>query len=1177
VSRLREVRLHGFKTFAEPTRFIFERGVNAVIGPNGSGKSNMADAVRWVLGEQSNRSLRTRRADDVIFAGSQLRKPTGLAEVVMTLDNADGWLPIDFAEVTIGRRAYRSGEAEYLINGARVRLRDLVELIAGGQLGASSLVIVGQGTVDAALSLRPEERRQLFEEAAGVKNLQVRKNESLGRLARAEENLTRVNDLLGELRPQVRRLALQAEHQQEHASLGRRARALVREGHRRRERGLREALGDARRREAAALSAAETLRAELAAGREAIAGAEARYWEAEQAAREAAEASEATREALIRLDSRGEAVEARINETHARSEAARRELESLAGEAARTPDTQTDEGQALNAAVEAAAAAEREWQRAVDDLAAADAELLAAEESLVAARARDAELLAAEARRREALADQAAKRQRLEQELGNLRSELERGEVAARQARVDADRSSSAAAAAAAALVEALTASEAVHHRSDEARKHATATAERVAAAQAELDALVERADRAGGVGERLVASGWRSLVDAVRAPDAAWPAVEAVIGGELSEALLWRDADPRSATADASGTVRLLDGRRPPEPAERQRALVAVGARRTLAEWIGGDEIPGIFARVAVAPDLQALLAGWRALPAGWSAVTREGDLADGRGLVALRGRADPPGGTAARQLARRREVADELARLELAYAEAADQAAAAVAEAAAAERRRAERQRVADEADAEARRSIDDATDADHRLERVVADAERLTKSLAELDASHRDGMDPEPDTQDAAHVADRDAGELRVARARETREAAAAVRERARETWQRARGEADALEQRLVGARRRLAEQQVKRESLEHVIRDAVGGLAALTAERATSEVQLQDARDAERSAARRRKQADGERERLRAELLGLERQESGASGELADLDRAHHAAALEVTRQDDALAALAREREIALDALSWETEEPNTSAGSRAAAARSDADDGDPAGEIARLDADALDAELRRIRRLLNQIGSVNPFAVEEHREHATRVETLSGQASDLRAAIDATRELISRLDNEINERFAVAFRAIGTAFNEFVQLLFAGGSASLEHVEGEDGDGAGGIEIVVRPPGKRPQRLAMLSGGERALTGVALLFAMLSVNPVPFCILDEVDAALDEANIGRFAAALRKLADTIDFVVITHNRATIEVADTIYGVTMTDAAVSRVVSLRFADLPVETNA
>src|SRR5437588_5592212 len=1045
VSRLRELRLHGFKTFAEPTRFVFERGVNAVIGPNGSGKSNMADAVRWVLGEQSNRSLRTRRADDVIFAGSQQRKPTGLAEVIMTLDNADGWLPIDFGEVTIGRRAYRSGEAEYLINGARVRLRDLVELLAGGQLGASSLVIVGQGTVDAALSLRPEERRQLFEEAAGVKNLQVRKNESLGRLARAEENLTRVNDLLGELRPQVRRLALQAEHQQEHDTLGRRARALVQEGHRRRERGLREALGDARRREAAARRGAGRLRGELAAGREAVAGAEARYWEAGRGARQAAEASEATREALIRLESRAEAVEARIGEVQGRFEAARAELQSLAGDAG-AADEETHGGPALDVALAAAAASERDWQAAVDALAAADAQLLAAEECLAAARARDAGLLAAEARRREALADQAAKRQRIEQELGDLRTERQEAEAAASQARLEADRSGSAAQAAATALADALAENEAVHRRSDEARMQATAMAERVAAAQAELDALVERADRAGGVGERLVASGWRSLVDAVRAPDAAWPAVEAVIGGELSEALLWRDADPGSATADASGTVRLLDGRRPPEPAERQRALVAVGARRTLAEWIGGDEAPGIFARVAVAPDLHALLAGWRDLPAGWSAVTAEGDLADGRGLVALRGRADPPGGTAARQLARRREVAEELARLEPAHAEAADRAAAAVAEAAAAERRRAELQRLADEADADARRRADDAVAADHRLERVVADAERLTRTLAELDAGQ--GEEVELDTQDEAPVADREAGEVRVGRARKSRESAAAVREEARQAWQRARQEADALEESMVGARRGLAEQRARRESLEQLMSEADGGRAALSVERAALETQLGEARTTDQAAAARRHQGDEERERRRAELLGLERQGSGASGHLADLDRAHQAAALEVTRHDEALAALAREREIALDALSWESEERDPSAQPLVAAPRPDADDADLADEIASLDAQALDAELRRIRRLLNQIGSVNPFAVEEHREHAARLETLSGQESDLRAAIDATRELIERLDTEINERFAVAFRAIGTAFSEFVQLLFAGGSASL---------------------------------------------------------------------------------------------------------------------------------
>jgi chromosome segregation protein len=1173
VSRLRELRLHGFKTFAEPTRFVFEPGVNAVIGPNGSGKSNMADAVRWVLGEQSNRSLRTRRADDVIFAGSQQRKPTGLAEVVMTLDNADGWLPIDFAEVTVGRRAYRSGEAEYLINGARVRLRDITELLSAGQLGASSLVIVGQGTVDAALSLRPEERRQLFEEAAGVKNLQVRKNEALGRLGRAEENLTRVNDLVSELKPQVRRLALQAEHQQEHDTLGHRARALVQESHRRRERALREELGDARRREAAALSAAETLRSEIAAGRDAIAGAETRYWEAEKAARDAAQASEAAREALIRLESRAEALGARVAASQKRLDAARSELESLAGEEPSDGGAAAGLGEhgadaALDEAFEAAASAERGWQAAVEALAAADRELLAAEEALAGARARDAEALVQEARLRDAAAERAAKAERLEQEIADIGRAQTEAESAVAYARSEAERSRAEAETASAGLAEATAASEVSRRRADEARVQATATAERLAAAQAELDALDERTDRSGGIGERLTASGWRSLVDAVRAPEGAWPAVESVIGGELTEAFIWKDADPGSATADASGTVRLLDGRRPPEPAERQRALLAVGARRTLAEWIGGSETPGIFARVAVAPDLGSLLAGWRNLPAGWSAVTAEGDLADGRGLVALRGRADPPGGAAARQMLRRRQVAEELATLEPAYGEAADAAASAVAEAAASERLRAKAQEISEAAEIEARRLAADAIEAERGLERILAESGRLREERAELGSVN--ASSPVATKPNAPERMERASGEARAARAREQRDAAAASRETARAAWLQARQHADELERSAIGSRRRVAELAVRRESLERAIGEAQTDLDALARERQELDKELAVARAAEQEAAVGRGEADGQRERLRAELLGLERQESGASGQLTDLDRAHQAAALEVARHDDALVALAREREIALEGLSPETaadDEPGV------AERTGSAEDPGLAAEIAELGAQELEAELRRIRRLLGQIGSVNPFAVEEHREHAARLQSLSTQEADLRSAIAATRELISQLDAEINERFAVAFRAIGAAFDEFVQLLFAGGSASLEQVDGEE-DGTGGIEIVVRPPGKRPQRLAMLSGGERALTGVALLFAMLSVNPVPFCILDEVDAALDEANIGRFAAALRKLADTIDFVVITHNRATIEVADTIYGVTMTDAAVSRVVSLRLADLPVE---
>ncbi|MGZ4387519.1 MAG: AAA family ATPase, partial [Gaiellaceae bacterium] len=414
MTKLKELRLHGFKTFADPTRFVFERGVTAVIGPNGSGKSNMADAVRWVLGEQSNRSLRTRRADDVIFAGSEARRPQGMAEAILTLDNSDGWLPIDFNEVSIGRRAYRSGETEYLINGSRARLREIVDLLAGGRLGANELVVVGQGTVDAALSLRPEERRQLFEEAAGVKNLQVRKNEALGRLARARDNLTRVGDLIGELKPQVRRLALQAQHQQEHDALGVRARSLVLEVHRRRELIARTALGESRRRRAAAEASLDALRSDEAAGRQAIATTEAAYWSAEAAARAASERREAAREALIRAEAQADAIARRCGDLSAAIARAQDELEAAeetlaAGRAAASPDA--------DATWETAREAERRWRAAADAFEAADRAALAADEALSTARARAGTTIAEAARRDEVIARAAARAERIEAEL----------------------------------------------------------------------------------------------------------------------------------------------------------------------------------------------------------------------------------------------------------------------------------------------------------------------------------------------------------------------------------------------------------------------------------------------------------------------------------------------------------------------------------------------------------------------------------------------------------------------------------------------------------------------------------------------------------------------------------------------------------------------------------------
>ncbi|MEO6579260.1 MAG: AAA family ATPase, partial [Candidatus Limnocylindria bacterium] len=655
MSRLRELRVHGFKSFADQTRFVFEPGVNAVIGPNGSGKSNMADAVRWVLGEQSNRSLRTRRADDVIFGGSDQRKPQGMAEATLTLDNADGWLPIAFTEVSIGRRAYRSGESEYLINGARARLRDVVELLGEGRLGANELVVVGQGTVDAALSLRPEERRQLFEEAAGVKGLQVKRNEASGRLTRALDNLTRVSDLIGELKPQVRRLALQAEHQQQHDALGARARALVVVSIQRREQAARAELGEARRRAAAAESALVTHRDGQQAGRVAVTAAEACYWAADEAARTAATLRQEVREELIRLDGRLESLIRRVAEVQESIEREAQELE--AAEASLASIDERRPGGAVEPAVAAAAAAEAEWRSAVVELAAADDNLLAAEQALSELRARHTDLIARRARASEESTRHAARVGQLQEERDVIGRQAADARSQAADARARADDAAGTATAARDALEALATQRDAAQEADDVARHAVIALTERLQATRAELDALAMPHDAASRLGRRLAASGWPTLLDAISVPEAAWPAIEAVIGGDLDSALLWADRDPNSEVAHGRGTARLLAPSSPESANERQAALGAVNAHETLADWIDATSGPRALTRTVVAPDLSALLKGWRDLPAGWTAVTTDGELADARGVV-LRGRADPPGSVAARGHARRRDL---------------------------------------------------------------------------------------------------------------------------------------------------------------------------------------------------------------------------------------------------------------------------------------------------------------------------------------------------------------------------------------------------------------------------------------------------------------------------------------------------------------------------------------
>jgi len=1158
VSRLKEVRLHGFKSFAEPTRFVFERGVTAVIGPNGSGKSNMADAIRWALGEQSNRSLRTRRSDDVIFAGSESRKPIGMAEVVLTLDNQDGWLPIEFAEVTITRRAYRSGDPEYLINGTKARLRDVTELLAAGRLGANELVVVGQGTVDAALSLRPEERRQLFEEAAGVKAFQVRRNEATAKLGKARDNLTRVSDLVRELKPQVRRLALQAEHQEAHDRLGSQARALVVEHHARRAQGLQSNLGETRRRAAAVGADLDAERAAQATGRQAVSDAEQRYWASEAAGRQATADWEIARETVIRAEGRHDGLVERDLDLAAEIERARRELIELGDE---TPPAGGATGVSTNASTDgrraAAAEAEEAWRGAVEAARAADAELLAAEEALAAVRARDADRVAETGRRAEREAVATERRERLEQARTEVVAALAAAEVASTTMKRAREASAEALALAERRWMEASPASTEAADQAARAGAALSEIEERARQTAEELASLSGPENADPDLADHLRSTGWDGLADGLGPvpPDAA-QAVTAVLG-DLHQALVWRSASalPVERTAGQAQFLRPANG----IPAGLQVALTAVDATQTLAQLIGAPAAPELLHRTVVAPSVESLLAGWVDLPDGWAAVTLGGDVADARGIVTIRGRRGPTAPTS--PAARRAELASRSEGLATQLAEARARASDAEAARESATRNADAAMAALEAARITHRRADDDAATAEAQVVRLAGEQDRITSELAALPAM--ESIAP-PRTGAEAEVAGLESS-AREARGR--RDLAGAARDAARERWQAAVAAADEQDAAAADGRAAAARYEVRHAQLRTQV-------DRLERERETVAATLQDAsallagaREAEAAASAARAAAEADREAERQALLEAERRLSGDSGRLAELEAAQQAAAIESSRLEEGLASLAREQELALEGL---PEQANT-------AVELAGVEGEEPLDVAGMADDALEEAMRKARRTLHQIGSVNPFAIQEHAELSARLQELTTQETDLRSAVESTESLIARLDEDISQQFQAAFAAIGRKFDEYCQLLFAGGSASLELNEDGDSEAPGGIEIAVRPPGKRLQRLAMLSGGERALAGVALLFAMLTVNPVPFCVLDEVDAALDEANIGRFADALRRLSETIDFVVITHNRATIETADTIYGVTMTDAAVSRVLSLRLADLPVAIEA
>jgi chromosome segregation protein len=1099
--------------------------------------------------------------------------------------------------VEIGRRLFRSGENEYLLNRQRVRLRDLVDLLDAAHLADNAFLFIGQGMVDEALALRPEERRPLFEEVAGVRRHERRRRRAEEQLAEATTNLARVEDILNELRPQLRRLASQAEQQASRTKA---------------EADLAQAI--------VAHYAARWHAAAAAAGAGEGALAEARRRAA--TALEALQAAEGTAAAAAREVAGHASAEAQLRAAHEEMRSALAAIDlAAAAEAAESAAIRRERSR-LTAEREAALSDLATNRRALaipdlpplDDL---DLELADLDRALAEASREAAALRTAGPGRSEAGAALHRAAAAQVEALDALRRRAGAAEAAAAGAAAAARTAADQAAAAAAALAQARTelaaaaAAEAAarersaaageaHSRAEAARvvagEAAAAARSRVASLRGGVDAL--RARLEAGESQALAAAalraGGRPLAADLDVAPSRRSAV-AVALGELGGCfVVARDVLPR--LAGQRGTVVLGDasgaGARPPSEAEiaSARAAAARHGGGLLVEAVRADPRGvgrRLLARWAWAPSLVAAVDLAAELPAGWRAVAPGAGAAGSDGVVVL--------GIDEAPLERRFELEALEAELAAAAAQEAEEAqrltaaetAAAVARAAAEAARRAAVEagralRQAEEneraAERQAERAAREAAWAEARAASLAREAAPLSAQLADLESAAELAlpMPPEAPGEDPAAAEALAAWEARLAELRSRRDALAAARA-ARDEERRA-AETSRLR---AAAAVELAEERLRRAEVEAAaIAAREADLEAAAAARASSRA------EAVAREARARADLDAVRAADVAGRSALATAEAAVAALREDQRRAEELLRAAEVRDLEARLALDALREQALVDLAALGEsglrvitpsaDPGTGHPPPLPALENDGDGAPVAAVFAAASAHwaatppagepPSAARLASLRRRFHELGAANPYAASEHDELRGRVDGLEEQRTDLLRAIDRTRALMDELDELITRQFRTTFAALEVAFEGQFARLFGGGFARLVLTDPSD-LARTGVEIVARPPGKKTQALATLSGGERALAAVALLFAMLEVRPVPFCVLDEVDAALDEANIERFVEALRALARSTQFVVITHNRGTIEAADALYGITVDNDAVSRVVSLR----------
>ncbi|WP_151525168.1 chromosome segregation protein SMC [Serinicoccus kebangsaanensis] len=1203
---VKSLTLKGFKSFASATTMRLEPGITCIVGPNGSGKSNVVDALAWVMGEQGAKSLRGGKMEDVIFAGTSGRQPLGRAEVSLTIDNTDGALPIDYSEVTITRTMFRTGGSEYAINGTSCRLLDVQELLSDSGIGREMHVIVGQGQLDQVLRATPEERRGFIEEAAGVLKHRKRKERALRKLETMEGNLTRLSDLTTEIRRQLGPLGRQAETARRAATI----QAEVRDARLRILADDLVQLTSALEQEMADERALVERRTRV---QEDARVAEGRVAELEQQRAASAPLLTAVQDRWYALSSLVERVRAMGDLAAERVRLLGAEAEDLAaeesGRSRRGRDPEELRAQAARVRQE-----EAELQSRVQELAAALAEAeqarVGAEDEHAQEQARLHRLARAASDRREGLA-------RLAGQVSARRSRLEAGEgEVARLQEV-----------AAAVVTRAEKAEqdfaglegtvldveqgeegldqhyEAAEHRRDEAHEEVERLTEELRDAQAEqarwearveaLSLSLRRTDGASALLSAEGVSGVRGTVtDQLQVEPGRETALAAALGwaGEAlvadglapaQQALEWlRDQDqgqaglmvPELVAGDAGTQAR---SGWPDLPGYAVWAADMVHAR-------DGDEplrraVTGLLERVALVDDADDAALLVRALP-GVTVVTAAGDVY-GPGWV--RG-----GSSAAPSL------------LEL--TSALDEAQAGVAEATARAERATFALGSAREDLEDAQQACDEALDALHdsdaRMTAVAEQLSQLGQTMRTARAEHERATTSISTAEESLAATRQELAELeqRLADAEElatqegTDDPDTAERERLAEAAARARsaetearlalrtqeeratalaGRADSLESAAAGelAARRQAAERRERRARERATAQAVGVGAAYLLRR-TEQVLAEAAQERSRGQAEQ-----AERDQALAGARQRARELADDLRELTDSVHADEIARAEQRLRIEALQARAVE-ELGVDPQTL-VEEYGPHLPVPHIPGPDDPDPEDPAAQTPQEQPfvrDVQDKRLRKAERALTQLGKVNPLALEEFAALEERHTFLTEQVEDLRRSKEDLLEIVRSVDERVERVFTEAFHDTAEQFERVFARLFPGGEGRITLTD-PDNMLTTGIEVEARPPGKKIKRLSLLSGGERSLTAVALLVAIFKARPSPFYIMDEVEAALDDTNLGRLITLFEELRDSSQLIVITHQKRTMEIADALYGVSMRGDGVTTVVSQRIKDV------